>query len=42
MIFIIKNVGSVYVGLSENGLYVFRELRPDRDLVVGESQSVLL
>ena len=46
MIFIIKNVGSVYVGgyggLSENGLYVFRELCPDRYLVVGESQSVLL
>ena len=39
-------VGSVYVGgyvgLSENGLCVFRELCPVSFLVVGESSSVLL
>ena len=35
-------VGSVYVGLSEIGLCVFRELCPVSFLVVGESPSVLL
>ena len=35
-------VGSVYGGLSESGLCVFRELYPVSFLVVGESQSVLL
>ena len=35
-------VGSVYVGLSESGLCVFRELCPFGFLVVGESPSVLL
>ena len=35
-------VGSVYCGLSESGLCVFRELCPVRFLVVGESPSVLL
>ena len=39
-------VGSVsvggYGGLSESGIYVFRELRPVGFLVVGESPSVLL
>ena len=35
-------VGSVYVGLSESGLCVFRELCPVSFLVVGESPSVLL
>ena len=41
-----NSVGSVYVGgydgLSESGLYVFRELCPVSFLVVGESTSVLL
>ena len=38
-----KNVlGSVYVGLSESGLCVFRELCPVSFLEVGESPSVLL
>ena len=37
-----KYVGSVYVGLSESGLCVFRELCPVSFLVVGESLSVLL
>ena len=39
-------VGSVYIGgyggLSESGLYVFRELCPVSFLVVGECPSVLL
>ena len=35
-------VGSVYGGLTENGLCVFRELCPVGFLVVGESQAVLL
>ena len=34
-------VGSVYVGLSESGLCVFRVLCPISFLVVGESPSVL-
>ena len=37
-----KIVGSLYVGLSESGLCVFRELCPVSFLVVGESPSVLL
>ena len=41
-----NSVGSVYVGgyggLSESGLYVFRELCPVSFLVVGENPSVLL
>ena len=37
-----KIVCSVYVGLSESGLCVFRELCSVRFLVVGESPSVLL
>ena len=41
--YVCKNyVGSVYVGLSESGLCVFRELCPVSFLVVGESPSVLL
>ena len=35
-------VDSVYVGLREIGLCVFRELGPISFLVVGESPSVLL
>ena len=35
-------VGSVYGGLSESGLCVFRELRPVSFLIVCESLSVLL
>ena len=35
-------VDSVYGGLSESGLCVFRELCPVSFLVVGESPSVLL
>ena len=35
-------VGSVYVGLSESGLCVFRELCPVIFHVVGSSPSVLL
>ena len=35
-------VGSVYGGLSEGGVCVFRELCPVSFLVVGESPSVLL
>ena len=35
-------VGSVYVGLSESGLGVFRELCPVSFLVVGECPPVLL
>ena len=35
-------VGSVYVGLSENGLCVFRELCPFGFLVVGEIMLALL
>ena len=35
-------VGSVYVGVSESGLGVFRELCPVSVFVVGESPSVLL
>ena len=35
-------VGSVYGGLSEGGLCVFRELCPVSFLVVGERPSVLL
>ena len=37
-----NSVGSVYVGLSESGLCVFRELCQFRFLVVGECPSVLL
>ena len=37
-----NSVGSVYVGLSESGLRVFRELCPVSFLVVGENPSVLL
>ena len=37
-----KYVGSVYGGLSESGLCVFRELCPVSFLVVGESPLVLL
>ena len=37
-----NDVGSVYGGLSESGLCVFRELCPPSFLVVGESPSVLL
>ena len=37
-----NSVGSVYVGLSESGLCVFRELCPVSFLVVGEGLSVLL
>ena len=40
--FVKKYVGSVYGGLSESGLCVFRELCPVSFLVVGESPSVLL
>ena len=36
------SVGSVYVGLSESGLCVFREWCPVSFLVVGESLAVLL
>ena len=40
------SVGNVYIsgygGLSENGLFVFRELCPVSFLVVGESPWVLL
>ena len=35
-------VGSVYVGLNESGLCVFRELCPVSFLVVAESLTVLL
>ena len=35
-------VGSVYGGVSESGLCVFRELCPVCFLVVGEGPSVLL
>ena len=37
-----NSVDSVYVGLSESRLCVFRELCPVSFLVVGESPSVLL
>ena len=36
------SVGSVYVGLSESRLCVFRELCPVSFAVVGEGPSVLL
>ena len=37
-----NSVGNVFVGLSESGLCVFRELYPVSFLIVGESPSVLL
>ena len=41
--YVCKNsLGSVYVGLSESGLCVFRELCPVSFIVAGESLSVLL
>ena len=42
MIFVKNSVNSVYVGLSESGLCVFRELCPVSFLVVSERPSVLL
>ena len=39
---VVNSVGSVYVGLRESGLCVFRELCLVSFLVVGESPSVLL
>ena len=42
MIFVKQIVGSVYGGLSESGLCVFRELCTCSLFVVGERPSVLL
>ena len=42
MLFVKKYVDSVYGGLSESGLCIFRELCPVSFLVVGEIPSVLL
>ena len=42
MMFVKKSIGSMYGGLSESGLYVFRELCPVSFFVFGKSPSVLL
>ena len=42
MMFVKKSVGSVYGGVRESGLCVFRELCQVSCLVVGKGPSVLL